>query len=172
MIERKKDHVLKEFLPAKNEKVVMCELSNMQRQVYEQILHLPEIDYVRKASSPCDCGVNRGFFQHLHRLQLQSERVAYVRQQQNNLVKRRECCYEVPLNPDYVEGGTEPRIHPDAVIWRSMKGHAGDEPCDTCPFCCGFPVLAKLYVSAFRLYFPAICCPSHQSPLRCVAGTS
>lgn len=144
MIERKKEHVLKEFLPSKREKVVMCHLSSMQKEVYAHILKLPEIDYVRKASSPCDCDVNRAFFQHLNRLAHQSARVAYVREQQVNLVKRRDCCYEVPMNPRYVDGGSEPRIHPDAVIWRSMKGHAGDKTCDQCPFCCGFPVLAKL----------------------------
>ena len=150
MIERKKEQVLKDSLPSKREKVVMCELSSMQREVYEHILNLPEIDYVRKAKSPCDCTVNRSFFQHLNRLRHQSERVAYVREQQDNVVKRQDCCYQVPVNPHYVEGGTEPRIHPDAVIWRSMKGHAGDEPCEGCPSCCGFPVLAKLYVSSLN----------------------
>jgi hypothetical protein len=145
LIERKKEDVLKDHLPEKNEKAVMCELSPLQKEVYQHLLTLPDFDLVRKANSPCDCGVNAGFFQRVHRLKTRAERVALFRQNKDNVVKRRECCYQYPQNPRYQEGGDEPMIDPDAPIWRMLRGHDDGLPCERCPFCCGFPTLTKLY---------------------------
>lgn len=122
----------------------MCELSPLQKQVYQHLLTLPDFDLVRKANSPCDCGVNSGFFQRVHRLKTRAERVAFYRQNKDSIVVRRECCYMYPQNPRYVEGGDEPLIDPDAAIWRMINGHGNGEPCSKCPFCCGFPTLTKL----------------------------
>ena len=61
-IERKKEVVLKDLLPEKSEKLVLCELSPLQKQVYKHILSLPDFVLVQTAQSPCDCGVNQAFF--------------------------------------------------------------------------------------------------------------
>ena len=122
----------------------MCELSPLQKQVYQHLLSLPEFDLVRQANSPCDCGVNAGFFQRVQRMETQKERVAYYRQNKKAVIQRRECCYVFPKNPRFEPGGDEPLINPDAAIWRMIKNHANGEPCERCPFCCGFPTLTKL----------------------------
>ncbi len=143
-IRRSKEDVLKYFLPKKNEKVVMCELSPLQKQVYQHILTLPDIDNTRTANSPCDCGVNAGFFHRYQRLRTPSERFSYYRENRKQIITRGKCCYRIPLNPQYVEGGNESIVHPDAVLWRMMKVHANGEGCRSCPSCCGLPALAKL----------------------------
>ena len=143
-IRRSKEDVLKFFLPKKNEKVVMCELSPLQKLVYQHILTLPDVENARTANSPCDCGVNAGFFHRYQRLRTLAERFAYYREHRKEIMTRGKCCYRIPLNPNYEEGGMEPKIHPDAVIWRMMKGHANGEGCKLCPSCCGLPALSKL----------------------------
>lgn len=144
LIERTKEKELSDFLPLKEEKVVMCELTDMQKIVYKQILTLPEINFVKMGSNPCDCGINKSFFRHFNSLKTRSEQVAYIRENGENIIKRKDCCYDLPYNPNHVQGGNEPLIHPDAVIWRSMKHHVDDQPCGRCPYCCGFPILSKL----------------------------
>lgn len=142
LIERKKEDVL--VLPEKTERAVMCELSPLQKQVYQHVLTLPDFELVRTAGSPCDCGINAAFFQRVHRLKTREQRLAYYREHKDEVLPRRECCYQFPKNPHYVEGGDEPEVHPDAVIWRMMEGHAEGKPCKQCPYCCGFPALSKL----------------------------
>jgi SNF2 family DNA or RNA helicase len=142
-IERTKDEVLKELLPEKHEQLVLCELSLLQKRVYAHVLTLPDIELVRKAQSPCDCGVNTGFFQRLHRLQTPAERLAYYRKHKEDIVQRRQCCYRIPLNPRRDEEG-QPQIDPDAAIWRMLDAHDSDEGCKYCPSCCGLPALGKL----------------------------
>ena len=60
-IKRLKTEVLKE-LPLKTENVLLCELSDMQKDVYDHILNLPDYLLLRGANAPCDCGVNMNYF--------------------------------------------------------------------------------------------------------------
>lgn len=143
-IERSKEQVLREFLPTKNEKLVLCELSPLQKQVYQHVLTLPDFDLVRKANSACDCGVNAAFFQRVYCLKTSAQRVAFYRENKLSVIPRKQCCYRVPINPLYVEGGNEPYIDPDAALWRMIKGHADGVECKYCPSCCGLAALAKL----------------------------
>lgn len=143
-IERSKEDVLRQFLPEKKEKLVLCELSPLQKQVYQHLLTLPDYELVKRALSPCDCGVNLAFFQRVQRLHTPAERVSYYREHKNDIITKRECCYKVPVNPRYVEGGTEPYIDPNAALWKMIKAHEDGEECKMCPFCCGLPALTKL----------------------------
>lgn len=142
LIERRKEDVL--VLPDKTEKVVMCELSPLQKQVYRHILSLPDFELVKTAGSPCDCGINAGFFQRVHRLKTPAQRVAYYREHRNEIKVKSECCYTFPKNSRYREGGDEPLVDPDAVIWKFMKKHIDGDTCEFCPYCCGLPALTKL----------------------------
>jgi SNF2 family DNA or RNA helicase len=56
-IKRLKTEVLKN-MPEKTEKVVFCELSEIQKRIYEHILDLPDVLCLRGANVPCDCGVS------------------------------------------------------------------------------------------------------------------
>lgn len=58
-IRRTKDVVLAGALPTKYEFVVFCDLSPLQKQVYEHAIQQPDVLNVRMSSAPCDCGVNR-----------------------------------------------------------------------------------------------------------------
>eukprot|EP00934_Nitzschia_sp_Nitz4_P000067 Nitzschia sp. Nitz4//scaffold38_size140716//41140//46477//NITZ4_003135-RA/size140716-augustus-gene-0.121-mRNA-1//1//CDS//3329550042//67//frame0 len=150
-IERTKEEVLKEYLPKKLEKLVLCELSALQKQVYQHILTLPDYELVKTAHSPCDCGVNLAFFQRVQRLKTPAERVSYYRENKNSVIPKHQCCYKIPRNPRYEEGGTEPLIDPDASLWRMLKAHQDDQECKMCPFCCGLPALTKVYKLADHL---------------------
>ncbi len=61
-LRREKKEELKDILTLKEEKVVFCELSSVQKLIYERILSLPDYNFMRLAKSPCDCGVNQDFF--------------------------------------------------------------------------------------------------------------
>ena len=62
-IERKKDDVLKDSLTSKNEKVMFCELSELQKKLYRHILSLPDYDMLRMGGTPCGgCGINQQYF--------------------------------------------------------------------------------------------------------------
>lgn len=139
LIERFKKDVLLDQLPKKTEKVVFCELSKMQRDVYKHVVELPDFDLVKKANAPCDCGVNQNFFKSFRALK-RSEQVEFLRNNKDRMVKQSMCCKRLPLNPRRWEDG-EPKIDPDAVIWRTMDVHCYDENaaqdgCNNCPRCC------------------------------------
>mmetsp|Transcript_44634 Transcript_44634/g.108243 ORF Transcript_44634/g.108243 Transcript_44634/m.108243 type:complete len:1809 (+) Transcript_44634:144-5570(+) len=146
MIERKKVDVLGEQLTAKTEEVRFCEPSPLQKEVYRHVVELPDFDMVKRGHAPCDCGVNRHFFQKFCGLETRKEKVEYWRNNKDLIVKQSKCCRAMPWNPRKdIEG--EPDIDPDAAIWRAMKGHnTGDElsGCENCPFCCMFPCMKKL----------------------------
>jgi SNF2 family DNA or RNA helicase len=61
-LKRDKADVLKNALTTKDERVVFCELSNVQKMIYQRILSLADYKLLRFARSPCDCGVNQEFF--------------------------------------------------------------------------------------------------------------
>jgi DNA excision repair protein ERCC-6-like 2 len=55
-IQRKKEDVLADELPDKDERIVFCEPSELQKELYEYILRLPDFVLLRESSGPCDCG--------------------------------------------------------------------------------------------------------------------
>lgn len=58
-LHRKKEVVLADVLPKKYESIVFCELSDLQKRLYNHIIECPDYDILRKSNSPCDCGVNQ-----------------------------------------------------------------------------------------------------------------
>jgi SNF2 family DNA or RNA helicase len=148
MIERKKEDVLKDDLPDKDEQVVLCGLSSLQKEVYRHVIDLPDFELVKKAQAPCDCGINQNFFRKFNRLSSKAERLEFYRNHKEEIVKQSKCCKQLPINLEWGEEG-EPKIDPDAVIWRTMDVHnvneiAALEGCEKCPWCCAFPCMAKL----------------------------
>lgn len=65
---REKSVVLEDFLPTKNQIIMFCKVTDIQKRIYQHILHLPEYDLLKKSNAPCDCGVNRSFFIHYQSL--------------------------------------------------------------------------------------------------------
>ncbi len=138
MIQRKKD-VLGKDLPNKTEQVIFCDLSKLQKEVYRHVVELPDFDLIKKSSAPCDCGVNQNFFRVFSRLSTKAEQIEYYRTNKDKIKKQSRCCKKIPLNPRRFEEG-EPKIDPDAVIWRTHSAHCAEdtstEGCDRCPQCC------------------------------------
>lgn len=56
---RSKEDTLSSFLPKKDERIVFCELSDLQKELYEFILEQPDFVVLRQKNAPCDCGVNK-----------------------------------------------------------------------------------------------------------------
>lgn len=55
-IQRTKDQVLADELPMKDERIVFCEPSSLQKDLYRYILTLPDFRLLSESSGPCDCG--------------------------------------------------------------------------------------------------------------------
>lgn len=158
-IKRNKSEVLKDFLPEKNEQMILCDLSPLQKEVYKVCVGLPDFDLVKHGSRPCDCGINRNFFRKLFKLKCKAERLEYLRTNKGQVKNQATCCRKIPVNPRFDEDGSpsesrvdvngEPYIDPDAVIWRTLDAHCTDETvanggCERCPWCCTLPCLTKL----------------------------
>ena len=155
---RKKEVSLKGKLTKKNEKVIFCQLTEIQKKLYRHILTLPDYDLVRMANTPCDCGINRQYFQAYKKLKTKKERINYQRRHKHELVPKKQCCYRYPMNPYRDEDNTEPDIDPDAVIWRQMHEKPIGDPntiaedilddkyivCQNCPTCVQLPAMMKL----------------------------
>ena len=122
-IERKKEEVLKDTLTQKNERVVFCELSEVQKKIYRHIISLPDFELLRFANAPCDCGVNKAYFRGYNKMRTHKEQLNYQRRHKKDLVPQKKCCYKYPFNPKRDEPG-EPQIDPDAILWRQ----AHDKP--------------------------------------------
>lgn len=61
-LKRNKSGVLKDTLTTKDEKVLFCCLSDVQKRIYQRMLSLPDFVSLRNGNTPCDCGVNKDFF--------------------------------------------------------------------------------------------------------------
>jgi SNF2 family DNA or RNA helicase len=61
-LKREKEDVLKNALKSKNEMVVFCDLSSVQKTIYQRLLSSADYTFLRMSKSPCDCGANRDFF--------------------------------------------------------------------------------------------------------------
>ncbi|EDV23386.1 uncharacterized protein TRIADDRAFT_11949, partial [Trichoplax adhaerens] len=59
---RRTKALIAEQLPKKDEKVVFCYLSELQNNLYEELLKNSDVDLIVRQSEPCDCGSkkNRG----------------------------------------------------------------------------------------------------------------
>jgi SNF2 family DNA or RNA helicase len=147
-LQRLKSIELKNELPEKDERVLFCELSPLQKRLYKHLLSLPDFQLLLYANAPCECGVNQAIFQNFKLMRTEAEKIAFQRDHRGEIIPRKSCCYERPLNPNRFEAGEE-FYDPRAVLWRwqheALVNGDADEECDTCPFCCSFPVLDKLY---------------------------
>ena len=141
-LRRTKEEVLQDELPEKDERIVFCELSDLQKRVYENILEQPDFRLLRLSSDPCDCGVNRPFFKYLKKMATKEDKLEFIRQNKKKIKRRCQCCYKTPII-----SLADRRIDPGALIWRAM--HEGDVPCPDdsrpqCPYCILFPAISRL----------------------------
>lgn len=135
-LRRTKEQVLKDELPDKEERVVFCEPSSLQKAIYRRLLTLPDFVLVSTANSPCECGINRTFFLDYQRLTTKEQRVLYYRAHKHEIVPRYKCCHILPLLPGNI-------IDPNAILWQQQ--HPDGELCKRCPFCIGFTLINVLY---------------------------
>ena len=67
-LRRTKDVELADDLPKKVERIVFCEPSELQKELYKHVIAQPDFMLLSLANAPCDCGVNqkvgRFFFGH------------------------------------------------------------------------------------------------------------
>jgi len=122
--------------------ILFCEPTPIQKALYEHIICLPDYELLRYGNAPCDCGVNRAIFAGYKRLRTKKERINYQRMHRDDIVRRKKCCYQTPMNPNR-ESDDDPWVHPDAALWRCQ--HEEDKACEMCPYCIQFPAYNKLY---------------------------
>ncbi|GFH47552.1 hypothetical protein CTEN210_04027 [Chaetoceros tenuissimus] len=138
-LKREKSMYLEDDLPTKKQKIVFCELSELQKELYQHIIYnLTEYQFLRTCNMPCDCGVNRKFFLKLRSLPTKAVQIEFTRQNKEKITLRKECCYTVP------EGD-------DVVFWPAQ--HEDDKICQTCPGCITLPALQKLNLLASHASF-------------------
>jgi DNA excision repair protein ERCC-6-like 2 len=142
---RKKEVVLKDKLPEKDERIVFCELSALQKKIYKHILNQPDFQLLKQYYIPCDCGVNQKFFQDLQQLSSLEERIEYQRRNKKKVINKARCCYTLP---ETYPGSGE--INPRAVMWR--RQHENDEACDHCPSCVCLPAMTILCTFYFTVF--------------------
>ncbi|OEU22565.1 SNF2_N-domain-containing protein, partial [Fragilariopsis cylindrus CCMP1102] len=93
MIKRTKQEVFPgDQIPQKTEMVVFCDLSPLQKEVYMQVLELPEFDLVKHGSRPCDCGINQDFFRQFRKLSCKAEQLEYYRRNKSLIKNQSQCC--------------------------------------------------------------------------------
>jgi DNA excision repair protein ERCC-6-like 2 len=152
-LQRRKADVLKDDLPEKNERVVFCELSPLQKRIYQHMMTLPDIVLVKYANAPCECGINQSIFQGFKQMRSEKEKIAYQRNHRNDIVPRKSCCHKRPLNIFRFHSGEE-FYDPRAPLWRWQHEKLVQQDsfnvdtaidCKSCPYCISFAVLDKLY---------------------------
>ena len=57
-LRRTKEDTLADILPTKDERIIFCELSDLQKKLYAYIIEQPDYIVLRHKNAPCDCGVN------------------------------------------------------------------------------------------------------------------
>jgi superfamily II DNA or RNA helicase len=149
-LQRRKIDVLKDDLPEKNERVVFCELSALQKRLYQHLMTLPDFVLVKYGNAPCECGINQAIFQGFKHMRTEKEKIAYQRNHRDDIIPRKSCCHKRPLNFFRFEDGEE-FYDPRAPLWRWQHEklvHGEEEgaaECKGCPYCISFSVLDKLY---------------------------
>ena len=111
------------LLKGKEEVIVLCDLSPLQRDLYEYCLQLPDFDNVRFHAFPCPCGSKK---------------------------PRGKCClqFRIPYKRNASGEIVVPTmIDPRAVLWSNF--HPNHEPCGSeksqrCPLCILLPCLSIL----------------------------
>jgi len=153
-LERKKEDVLKGKMTEKNEKVIMCPMTDIQKKIYRHLFSLSDFATLRFANCPCDCGANQQYFKgelrdinfcwvvtpltlilYFHpvlmlgfrKMKTKREQVEYQRRHKKELVPMKECCLRIPLNPTRDQDG-EPEIAPDAVLWKYAHEEEAKDP--------------------------------------------
>lgn len=134
---RTKEDTLADVLPMKDERIIFCELSPLQKELYEYIIEQPDFILLRHKNAPCDCGVNKKFFLEYQHLRRKEEKIEYSRQNRHKIIPRGKCCYAYPRAAD----GSG--VDPNAVLWRQQ--HPEDESCEKCPSCTLFGAMHILY---------------------------
>ncbi len=156
-LSRKKTDVLKDSLKQKNEKVIFCELSEVQKKIYRHVVTLPDFHILKTMNGACDCGVNQQYFKGFLKMKSRKEQIDYQRRHKSQLVSMKNCCYKYPYNPNK-ENPDDPEINPDAVLWKQkhekivedpslIDGHIFDGKyvaCEQCPSCILFAAMHKL----------------------------
>ena len=157
-LERKKEDVLKDSLTQKREKVVFCELTEIQKKIYRHIIALPDYQHLRFANAPCDCGINKQYFKAYKKMRTHKEQLNYQRRHKSELTSKKICCYKYPWNPRRGEPG-EPEIDSDAILWIQAHEKPIGNPddirediiddryivCPNCPTCTTLAAMNKLY---------------------------
>jgi len=93
-IQRYKEEELGDELPEKDEYIILCELSDLQKQVYKHMLKQADFKVLIESHSPCDCGINNKYVEEYQRLRTKEQRIEY---QRKRIFKRRfEHCYSYP----------------------------------------------------------------------------
>jgi DNA excision repair protein ERCC-6-like 2 len=140
-LRRTKEEKLREFLPAKDEIVVFCELSKTQKEIYSYILKQPDFVLLSHANGPCDCSANDKVFREYKLMKTKAQRVDFMRRNKDRITRRCECHYRCPWDKSSPDG-----IAANAVLWRQVGDH-GQPPCccKSCPWCIGLPALSILY---------------------------
>ncbi|KAL7580078.1 hypothetical protein ACA910_005063 [Epithemia clementina (nom. ined.)] len=139
-----KESVLKDLLPRKDERIVFCDPSPLQKAIIKHILKQPDFVLVGQAHTACTCGANSDVFKQIARLRSRDEKIDYFRKHKNNIIKRSDCCFPIPT---IKAGGTA--IDPRAILWRQM--HPNDTRCERCPFCIIFPAMQYLFKVATHI---------------------
>ncbi|CAM9481984.1 unnamed protein product [Ectocarpus sp. 12 AP-2014] len=91
MIRRTKDEELGDVLKGKSDTVVFCDLSEVQRELYQRVLSLPEFQLLARAKEPCNCG-------------------------RSGRPTRARCCHKTPDS----RGGGGDGVDPRAVLFRRL----------------------------------------------------
>ena len=108
-------------LGGKEDAIILCEMSELQKEIYQYCLDLPDFDNAKYNKVICDCDLG-----------------------QEKLWTRRECpnCSEYQYPFDRDPKLTYQVIDKRAVIWRQM--HPNNKLCDRCPACVVLPCMLKL----------------------------
>jgi DNA excision repair protein ERCC-6-like 2 len=69
-LRRTKDVVLADELPDKDERIIFCDPSPLQKELYRHILKQPDFVLMAESHGPCDCGVNKKVRISLYQLHL------------------------------------------------------------------------------------------------------
>jgi len=134
---RMKADVLQGELPNKDEKIIFCELSPLQKKIYRHIIKQPDFVLLSLANGPCQCGVNTKFFQEYQNLRTDADKIRYQREHKNQIIKRGKCCHNAPFDSTSPDG-----FDMGAVLWRKQHKNG---PCENCPMCYALPALHYLY---------------------------
>ena len=139
-LQRKKEDVLGDVLKEKNESVIFVELSQLQKDLYQHILTLPEYEMLKTKDNPCKCGVNQSIFDFYIKIQHEPKRKQLAFMKANPCRLRKDCCGDLPIVGN--KNGDDYELDQRAVIWK--KQHPNDEQCERCPSCIGLPCMQKL----------------------------